>query len=53
MSTVGQIERKTQDHVVRLFQDRLGYAYLGNWADRVGNASIEASLLRQSLLARG
>jgi len=53
MSTVGQIERKTQDHVVRLFQDRLGYQYLGNWAEREGNANVEQDLLRQSLLARG
>lgn len=53
MSIVGQIERKTQDHVVRLFREQLGYQYLGNWADREGNANVEQALLRQSLLARG
>ncbi len=29
MSTVGQIERKTQDRVVKLFQAQLGYALPG------------------------
>jgi hypothetical protein len=28
--TVGQIERKTQQRVVKLFRDTLGYDYLGN-----------------------
>ncbi len=53
MSTVGQIERKTQDHVVRLFREQLGYQYLGHWAEREGNANVEQALLRQSLLGRG
>lgn len=30
MSTVGQIERKTQDHVIELFRDSLAYDYRGN-----------------------
>ena len=30
MSDVGEVERRTQDRVVRLFQERLGYRYLGN-----------------------
>ena len=44
--TVGQIERKTQQRVVKLFRDTLGYDYLGNWIDREGNANIEPALLR-------
>lgn len=35
MSAVGQIERKTQQRVVMLFQEMLGYDYLGDWSDRV------------------
>ena len=30
MQEVGQIERKTQDRVIKLFRDDLGYTYLGN-----------------------
>ena len=33
---VGQIERKTQQRVVKLFRDTLGYDYLGNWIEREG-----------------
>jgi len=53
MSAVGQIERETQNRVVKLFAERLGYEYLGSWEDREGNSHIEESLLRQNLLARG
>jgi len=45
MNTVGQIERKTQDRVVQLFQDDLKYQYLGNWEDRPGNSNIEEGIL--------
>ena len=48
-STVGQIERKTQDRVVRLFQHTLGYDYLGNWSDRPNSRNIEEPLLRAFL----
>lgn len=53
MSDVGQIERKAQERVVMLFQDRLGYDYLGNWEYRDGNANVEVDLLTQNLKARG
>jgi type I restriction enzyme R subunit len=49
MNSVGQIEKKTQQRVVNLFRDTLGYDYLGNWADREGNQNIEAELLRAFL----
>ncbi len=51
MSVVGQIERKTQDRVVGLFQ-QLGYDYLGNWEYREDNSHVEVELLTQNLLAR-
>ncbi|MCT8187287.1 HsdR family type I site-specific deoxyribonuclease [Pseudomonas sp. p99-361] len=51
--TVGQIERKTQGRVVALFQHTLGYEYLGDWADRAGNANIEQELLRAWLTKQG
>ena len=53
MTTVGQIEKRTQGRVVQLFQDQLGYDYLGNWTDRAGNANIEPAYLRPHLEAKG
>ncbi len=46
---VGQIERKTQNRIVTLFQDRLGYNYLGNWEERENNSNIEEEYLRKFL----
>ena len=46
MSTVGQIEKRTQNRVIELFRDELGYDYLGDWSDRADNRNIEAGLLR-------
>lgn len=53
MPTIGQIEKKTQQRVVRLFKDKLKYDYLGDWTDRVGNDNIELDLLRAWLAKRG
>lgn len=53
MSTVGQIEKRTQARVVQLFQSQLGYDHLGNWIDRAGNANIEPTYLRPFLEAKG
>src|SRR3990167_2716897 len=53
MSTVGQIEKKTQQRVVYLFQQQLGYEHLGDWAERPNNANIEPELLRGWLLDQG
>lgn len=53
MSAVGQIERKTQDRVVQLFRELLGYDYAGSWEYREDNSHVEVDLLEQNLLARG
>jgi type I restriction enzyme, R subunit len=53
MSNVGQLERATQNRVVALFQNSLGYDYLGNWEYRAGNSNIEEELLRAYLRRRG
>ena len=46
---VGQDERTTQNRVVKLFRDTLGYDYLGNWKDRENNRNIESVCLRAFL----
>jgi type I restriction enzyme R subunit len=53
MSTVGQIERATQNRVVRLFRETLGYDYLGDWTDRPDNRNIEEAYLRPFLKKQG
>ena len=49
MSDVGQIERNTQNRVVKLFRERLEYDYLGNWEERENNSNIEEKYLRRFL----
>jgi type I restriction enzyme R subunit len=52
MSTIGQSERDTQNRVIALFRDELGYRFLGSWADRQ-NSNIEEKLLTAWLAGRG
>ena len=52
MSEVGDIEKATQDRVVKLFKEQLGYNYLGNWETRPGNSNIEEAILRKYLKAK-
>jgi type I restriction enzyme R subunit len=53
MTTVGQPERATQNRVIALFRDELGYRYLGDWTDRKGNSNIDEGLLSTWLTKRG
>jgi type I restriction enzyme R subunit len=53
MSQVGKSERATQDRVIALFQDELGYRYLGDWSDRDGNGNVEETLLTAHLAKSG
>jgi len=52
MSGLG-FERTTQDRVLRLFQEQLGYRYLGDWEHRPGNSNIEDEILTTYLQRRG
>ena len=45
MTHIGKPERATQQRVIGLFRDELGYRYLGDWSDRDGNSNIEEKLL--------
>ena len=51
--SVGQPERETQDRVIALFRDELGFRYLGDWTDRDGNSNIEEGLLTAYLANSG
>src|SRR6266511_4631119 len=42
---VGKPERATQNRVIALFREELGYRYLGDWTDRDNNSNIEEDLL--------
>ena len=53
MTPVGQPERATQNRVIALFRDELGYRYLGDWTDREGNSNIEEKLLAEYLTRSG
>jgi len=52
-TSIGQLERITQNRVVALFRDQLQYAYLGNWEEHIGNRNIEEELLRAFLKDQG
>ena len=53
MSKVVQVERATQNRVINLLQQQLGFTYLGNWEDRDNNSNIEESYLKQYLTDTG
>lgn len=45
MVGIGELERKTQNRVVQMFLDHLGYDYLGDWNDQPRNSPIEKDRL--------
>ena len=53
MGNVGDIERITQNRLVKLFKDKLDYTYLGNWEDRPNNSNIEEAILSDYLRRKG
>ena len=53
MSNIGKPERDTQNRVIALFRDELGYRYLGNRSDRATNSNIEEDLLSAYLIQTG
>jgi len=52
MVSVGQIEKKTQDRIIKFFKDYLGYNYLGDWTERENN-NVEEELLINFLNKQG
>jgi type I restriction enzyme R subunit len=53
MTNVSKPERATQERVIELFTETLGYQYLGDWSDRAGNHCIEEGLLSAFLTRSG
>lgn len=53
MNQKQKTERETQNRVIKLFQNELGYTYLGDWADRPENCNVEESLLTDWLIRNG
>ncbi len=47
------IERLTQDRIIRLFKNELGYRYYGNWEERLQNSNVEQEILRAFLQKQG
>ena len=52
MSNIGKPERATQDRVIALFRDELGYHYLGDKTEKY-NSNIEEKLLSAYLMCAG
>ena len=38
---IGKPERASQNRVIQLFQDELGYAYLGDWEEEVRTSPLK------------
>jgi type I restriction enzyme R subunit len=53
MNDIGKPERATQNRVVSLFREQLGYRYLGNLEDKPDNSNIEVPQLTRYLTAQG
>jgi type I restriction enzyme R subunit len=53
VSNVGQSERATQNRVLTLFRDELGYRYIGDWTDRLHNSNIDEPMLAKWLTGNG
>lgn len=53
MTGIGKPERETQERVIRLFAEELGYRFLGDWSERAGNSNVEEGLLSDWLVRRG
>jgi len=49
----GQAERKTQERIIKLFTQELGYTFLGDWCDREENSNVEEALLSAFLQRQG
>ncbi|WP_269630203.1 type I restriction endonuclease subunit R [Pelomonas sp. BJYL3] len=52
-ASITKPERATQERVIQLFVQQLGYEFLGDWSSRAGNHCIEEGLLTAFLARSG
>ncbi|KAB8037563.1 HsdR family type I site-specific deoxyribonuclease [Silvanigrella paludirubra] len=50
---IGKSEKVTQNRIIDLFINELGFHYLGNWSERKGNSNIEEEFLTKYLNKNG
>lgn len=50
---ISRPERNTQDRVIKLFIEQLGYRYLGDWTERTSNSNIEIEIVSKHLKSSG
>ncbi|WP_294677160.1 type I restriction endonuclease subunit R [uncultured Fluviicola sp.] len=50
---INPIERETQNRIIKLFVEELGYTYYGNWETRLQNYNVEVFILKKNLISRG
>lgn len=53
MNNIGKPERASQNRVIQLFQQELGYTYLGDWEEEVRTQPVEEDILKNYLLGKG
>jgi type I restriction enzyme, R subunit len=49
---IGKSERTTQDRIIQLFREQLGYTFMGDWSD-FDNRPVNETLLRRFLTRQG
>lgn len=49
---INPIERITQNRIIKLFKEEMGYVYYGNWEHREHNSNVEQEILKQNLRKR-
>ncbi|MEM8520635.1 HsdR family type I site-specific deoxyribonuclease [Flavobacterium sp. PL12] len=50
---INPIERITQNRIIQLFTQQLGYTYYGNWEERPNNSNVEQAYLKAFLQKQG
>lgn len=52
VNNIGKSERATQDRLVKFFQEKVGYTYLGNWEKEERKLPVEEDILLEFLTTK-